>query len=1494
MGTTPIGHITILHGTATATADDGVRVLAVGEPVFEDDVIKTRVDSAVEILFADDTVLAQSENSEIILDEYAFNPASGDGNLAFQMVQGTFRSVTGAIVDHTPENFELSSPLGTIGIRGTVTAHTIPPEWSNAPEDHVVLVYDGKAVLVITTKSGEIRLIDTSGRKVEISDITTSDVLVMTVSEYLYYEQLAHESLSGQEPVWNSPEEVEDQVPGSDKPVGANPSYNPADYNQGDMDGDGDVDADDAAAAGEIIGTMESLVLEGNAGTETFTSGMLLLGGTQLSLHGSGSALYMLGGMMNPLNPFGIGDNTLLPTPQTIEETVASISNIELDISGGGSITLTLSATDIQNGFTVTPCSGTACTTNVMITNAMPPPAGTSVTANFSSFNSNQVVNFDASGVTDTNSGYFTVTAGAADDHIYGTNHNTEGDTIYGGDGDDWLKGYAGDDTIYGQGGEDTIYGYADSGSPGSQSDNDTLYGGDADDSIYGGEGNDTLYGEGEHDALYGGAGNDTLIGGVGHDFNSGGDGDDIIIFNGDADAESGEIINGGADTDTIRVDGNTDFSDVNPGSVTNTELLHITAGVTATFAETQTSIFTGLTNILGANNTLSTVESLIFNITQSGATLDLSAILPASKFTNWGSEDIVRINGNTGNETITGTDGNDVIYGGDGHDTIIAGSGDDKIYGEHGNDIIRFDNAGDFTAADTVNGGSTPANNPDEVHFTSDGTTTYTLANLTHIEKVVFGDAATTVVTVGNFPVLYEEFNKFDASGMTSAGSDLYLDLSAEQYSTEVKAGAQDNTIIGSSASDEFRFEDTTFDAAGDSVNGGAGTDVLVLDSAHQDNISAANLSSIERIDFRGSTNLHSWEVPGGIGNVSEVTWSSVTSTSGNSVDASGLTTNVNIVGNDAANTVTMGSGVDSIRGGASADEFIFNTNYTDDDTVDGQDGTADKMSFTSDGSTTYSLAHVSRIETITLGAAATTITLTGDLTGTSGTLVHLDGSGMGANVLTVDGSANTAGLKVTGGDGNDTVVFNNTTVNSRSAFIGGGGTEDTILIKGAVDFTGNAMSSTFNSGVEILQLDDSASVMFGTAGLATVAGFAVSGGSGSTTETLEFATNAGGHDFTGFNITPTSWGAEDAIKFTGTTSADTFTFGTNFWYGSGNEYHVDGGAGSDELQVTSDGSHTFTFAGVTGVEKISLGNANTTIVLAGSLDAGTTIDTTSMLATNSVLDFDGSNGSTGVTVNACKYVNHLVGGSGDDVFDFTAISQSELYASDTVNGGGGFDKLIFDVNGTIGNTLNTVRNVEYFEFHWEEYWSWNVDDAVANNDTTVTFDCEDLNQGYSVYINAQNETGADLVFIGRDFSGTTASSDTEDFFGGAGNDTFFGKGGNDEFTGNGGNDIFKYAALDEGGDTIHDFSHADDTFQFDSGVFDSGAASNFFAGNFNGQYFTNGDAGGTGTGFVYDLDSGELYYDPDTGSSGGDEVLIATLTGTPNDIDASDITVV
>ena len=123
----------------------------------------------------------------------------------------------------------------------------------------------------------------------------------------------------------------------------------------------------------------------------------------------------------------------------------------------------------------------------------------------------------------------------------------TGGDVIVGGGGNDQLFGQEGADFVRGGDGDDEIYGDLGPTKDATQMGADSLYGEAGADWIDGGEFDDLLSGGVGDDHLLGGAGNDTVEGDSGSDELQGGDGNDLLLGGADSD-----VLFGGDGDDTL------------------------------------------------------------------------------------------------------------------------------------------------------------------------------------------------------------------------------------------------------------------------------------------------------------------------------------------------------------------------------------------------------------------------------------------------------------------------------------------------------------------------------------------------------------------------------------------------------------------------------------------------------------------------------------------------------------------------------------------------------------------------------------------------------------------------------------------------------------------------------------------------------------------------------------------------------------------------------
>ena len=58
----------------------------------------------------------------MVLDELVYDPATGNGSMAVNMVEGAFSFISGEIAKTGPDAMTIETPVVTMGIRGTTVA----------------------------------------------------------------------------------------------------------------------------------------------------------------------------------------------------------------------------------------------------------------------------------------------------------------------------------------------------------------------------------------------------------------------------------------------------------------------------------------------------------------------------------------------------------------------------------------------------------------------------------------------------------------------------------------------------------------------------------------------------------------------------------------------------------------------------------------------------------------------------------------------------------------------------------------------------------------------------------------------------------------------------------------------------------------------------------------------------------------------------------------------------------------------------------------------------------------------------------------------------------------------------------------------------------------------------------------------------------------------------------------------------------------------------
>jgi hypothetical protein len=92
--------------------------------VVRDEIIQTMADSQAKVVLKDSTNLVLGPNSTLKLDRTVFTDATSIGEIAVKLTTGSFRFITG---HSAKEAYVITTPIATLGIRGTVLDFQIAP-----------------------------------------------------------------------------------------------------------------------------------------------------------------------------------------------------------------------------------------------------------------------------------------------------------------------------------------------------------------------------------------------------------------------------------------------------------------------------------------------------------------------------------------------------------------------------------------------------------------------------------------------------------------------------------------------------------------------------------------------------------------------------------------------------------------------------------------------------------------------------------------------------------------------------------------------------------------------------------------------------------------------------------------------------------------------------------------------------------------------------------------------------------------------------------------------------------------------------------------------------------------------------------------------------------------------------------------------------------------------------------------------------------------------
>ena len=311
-----------------------------------------------------------------------------------------------------------------------------------------------------------------------------------------------------------------------------------------------------------------------------------------------------------------------------------------------------------------------------------------------------------------------------------------------------------------------------------------------------------------------------------------GGAGDDTFNFKAEY---FGGAIDGGTGDDAVLLNG--DYSSVRPfeaGFLVNVEHLSLGAGHSYNF-----DLFDGN---LTASQTL----------TVNGSALGAGDFLAFAALNTIGHLTLL---GGAGDDLIADSKQGDIIKTGAGNDTIQPNGGADTVQAGDGDDLILYtDNS--FAASASLDGG----NGNDELNLDGDysGGVTFATATMKNVESVVVQGDFSFNLTLADGNISSTQAFQIDGD-YTSASDRLVFNDSAETNAAVLVDGGIGNDVItagggthqfhGSDGSDFFFMLGNL--GASDIIDGGAGTDTMILNGNYASGLTFGSVSSIEDVDL-------------------------------------------------------------------------------------------------------------------------------------------------------------------------------------------------------------------------------------------------------------------------------------------------------------------------------------------------------------------------------------------------------------------------------------------------------------------------------------------------------------------------------------------------------------------------------------------------------------------------------------------------------------------
>jgi hypothetical protein len=145
-----VGTATAVNPSSEGTAPGGsTTTLTVGARVLHKERIHTSPTGSVQLLFIDKSTLNIAPNTSLVIDEFVYDPASGNGHMLTKLTQGTLQYIGGQLSHQGAVT--ITTPAATIGIRGGTGTFDVGPNGTTfVSQNGTFFIQNGGGSIVVT------------------------------------------------------------------------------------------------------------------------------------------------------------------------------------------------------------------------------------------------------------------------------------------------------------------------------------------------------------------------------------------------------------------------------------------------------------------------------------------------------------------------------------------------------------------------------------------------------------------------------------------------------------------------------------------------------------------------------------------------------------------------------------------------------------------------------------------------------------------------------------------------------------------------------------------------------------------------------------------------------------------------------------------------------------------------------------------------------------------------------------------------------------------------------------------------------------------------------------------------------------------------------------------------------------------------------------------------------------------------------------------------